>query len=62
MIRLRRTLLAAAVTLPVLPAAGFAGPSVDLPRLSFPPAPAVSRACTDPTAPLPATDACTPAK
>ena len=55
--RLRQILLAAAVTLPVLPVGGaVAGPSFDLPRLSFPPVAPVTRACTDPTTPGP--DAC----
>lgn len=50
--RLRQILLAAAVTLPVLPVgAAGAGPAFDLPRLSFPPAAPVTRACADLTAP-----------
>lgn len=54
--RLRTLLIAAAVTLPVLPAGGaLAGPLVDLPRLSFPPASPVTRACADPATPVPGT-------
>lgn len=51
--RLRQILLAAAVTLPVLPMGGaMAGTAFDLPRLSFPPANPVTRACADPAAPV----------